>query len=279
MCVSRETGFIQKDIGEGNSPKPSLLTARGPYYLVGDDVTAIDSDEPQVVPVGDSDIYFRRHKTEVRGFTPVAVPAYAYTRTPRTLILEDDCILLQDADGQKYLPEWPAGFAPHLENGQLEVRNGGGRTIARIGDRLRTREYIARENEGGLYVPECATPILRVWGVINADLPLEFFQHGDRWGPDPEQTKDSLRGNAHVFNGCMHINNHYLLWPSDYRVEVEADIFRVLDASGRVVAQRDESSTLKGHRIRADDKSGPEIIRTMPTDCPPWTYWIVTGHE
>lgn len=28
----------------------------GPYYLVGDDVTAIDSKEPQVVPVGDSDI-------------------------------------------------------------------------------------------------------------------------------------------------------------------------------------------------------------------------------
>ena len=252
---------------------------KGPYYLVGDDVTTIDSDEPQIVPVGDSDIYFRRHRTEVRGFTPVAEPAYGYTRMPRTLILEDDCILLQDADGQKYLPEWPAGFTAHLERGQLAVRNGGGRKIASVGEKLRTRGYIAKESEGGLYVPECTAPILRVWGVINADLPLEFSQHDGRWKREVEDTKDSLRGTIDVRNGCMHINNNYLLWPSDYRIEEEGDFFRVLDELEMVAAQYEEVTTLKGHRIRSDDKFGPEIIWMMPVDCPPLAYWIVTGHE
>ena len=80
----------------------------------------------------------------------------------------------------------------------------------------------------------------------------------------------------------MHINNHYLLWPSDYRVEEEGDFFRVLDGSGGVAAQYgeyEEDTTLKGFRIRSGDKFGPEIIRMMPVDCPSWTYWIVTGHE
>ena len=271
-------GVHSESFRAGQIAKTLSDACEGPYYLVGDDVTAIELDELQVVPVGSSDIYFRRHNTEVRGFTPVAEPAYAY-RLPRTLILEDDCILLQDADGERYLPEWPAGFTAHLENGVPEVQNGGGRKIASVGERIHTRGYIARESEGGLYVPECGSPLLRVWCVINADLPLEFVQHGDRWEPEPEQTKDSLEGKVDVINGCIHINYHFLLWPSDYRVEEEGDFFRVLEASGKAVALRDERTKFKGHRIEADDKSGPESERTMPTDCPPRSYWIVTGHE
>ena len=250
----------------------------GPFYLVGDDVTVIIADEPEIVSVANSDIYFRRVKTEERGFISEAEPAYPYSPAPRTLILEGGCILLVDPDGKKYVPEWPAGFTPHLENGVLEVRNGGGRTIGKVGAKLQTRGYIVQQSEGDLYVPECEARLLSVWGVINADLPLAFLEYDDRWVPGPEQVEDSLGGNVDVRNGCMHINNHYLLWPSDYRLE-EGDIFRVLDASGMVVAERDERTTLKGHRIRSDEEFGSEIIRLMPIDCPPRTYWIVTGHE
>ena len=258
----------------------SLATdCEGPFYLVGDDVTVIVADEPEIVSVANSDIYFRRVKTEEKGFIPVAEPAYPYSRIPRTLTLEDGCILLVDSNGKRYVPVWPAGFTPHLENGVLEVRNGGGRTIGRVGARLRTRGYIAQESEGGLYVPECRPRLLVVWGVINTDLPLAFLEYDDRWVPGPEQVEDSLRGYVDVRNGCMHINNHFLLWPPDYRVKEEGDLFKVTDSNGKVVAQRGERDTLKGYRIRSDDKFGPEIVRTMPIDCPPRTYWIVTGHE
>ena len=251
----------------------------GPIFLVGDDVTTVESDEREVVPIPDSDIYFRRVKTEEVGLTPRAVPAYGYSRMPSTLTLEDDCILLVNPNGEKYVPEWPAGFTPHLENGQLEVRNGGGRTIARIGDRLRTRGGIARESQGGVNVPECGALLLRVLGVINADLPLAFLKHEDRWKPDTKQNKDSIEGEIDVRNGCMHINNNFLWWPSDYGIEEEGDIFRVLNGMGEAVAEKGQETVLKGHRIRSDDKFGSEIIRMMPIDCPPRTYWIVTGQE
>ena len=258
----------------------SLTTdCKGRFYLVGDDVTVIVADEPEIVSVENSDIYFRRVKTEERGFISKAEPAYPYSRIPRTLTLEGGCILLVDPNGKKYVPKWPAGFTPHLENGVLEVRNGGGRTIGKVGDRLRTRGHIANESEGELYVSECEAPLLSVWGVINADLPLAFLKHGDRWKPDAEQTKHSIKGKIDVRNGCMHINNNFLWWPSDYSVNEEGDLFEVTDSNGKVVAQRGERDTLKGYRIRSDDEFGSEIIRMMPTDCSPRTYWIVTGHE
>ena len=252
---------------------------KGPLYLVGDDVTAIESDEPEIIQVANSDIYFRRQKTKEVGFTPLADTADGYG-PPWTLTLEDDCILLVVPDGRKYVPEWPAGFIPHLESGQLEVRNGGGRRIARVGERLRIRGSVVQEHIGGVSVPECGTAVLlHVKQIINADLPLAFLKHGDRWKREANQAVDSIHGTVDVINGCMHINYHFLLWPSDYHIEEEGDLFRVMNAAGMVVARRDEIATLKGHHIRSNDKFGPAIVRTMPIDCPVRTYWIVTVHE
>ena len=249
------------------------------YYLVGDDVTVIESDEPEVVQVADSDIFIRRQKTNERGFTPLPDTADGYGYASEPLVLENDCVVIPYRDGERYVPIWPAGFTGHIEDGVLEVRNGGGRKIVRIGERIRIRGSIVEEHLGGVYVSECEARLLRVKQVINADLPLAFLKHDNRWKQEEENTKNSLRGTVDVRNGCMHINNHYLLWPSDYRVEEDGDFFRVLDGSGMVAAQYDEVTTLKGHRIGSNDKLGPEIIRMMPTDCPPRTYWIVTGYE
>ena len=251
----------------------------GPFYLVGDDVTVIEPDEPEMVQVGDSDIYIRLQKTNERGFTPLPDTADGYWSVSEPLTLEDDCILLGYPDGRRYVPIWPAGFTGYIEDGVLEVRNGGGRKIVRTGERLRIRGSIVEEHLGGVNVPKCDARLVRVKQVINADLPLVFPQHDGRWKPEAEQNKDSIEGEIDVRNGCMHINNHFLWWPSDYDIEEEEDTFRVRDGMGEVVAEKGQETVLKGHRIRSDDKFGPEIIRMMPTDCPPLTYWIVTGHE
>ncbi|MYE54791.1 MAG: hypothetical protein F4X34_06300 [Chloroflexi bacterium] len=108
---------------------------------------------------------------------------------------------------------------------------------------------------------------------------MAFLKHEDRWKPESDQKKNSIKGEIDVRNGCMHINNHFLWWPSDYDIEEEGDVFRVLDGMGEVVAEKGQDTVLKGHCIRSDDKFGPEIIRMMPMNCPPRTYWIVTGHE
>lgn len=251
----------------------------GPFYLVGDDITVIEADEPEIMQIADSDVHFRRQKTKEVGFTPLADTADGYWHASEPLALEDDCVLLVYPDGEKYVPIWPPGFTAHLENGVLEVHNGGGRRIVKVGERLRIRGSVVQEHEGEVVVPECGARLLRLKQIINADLPLAFLKHGDRWEPDAEQTKDSLEGEIDVLNGCMHINNNFLLWPSDYSIEEEGDLFRIVDGMGKVVAEKGQRTVLKGHRIRSDDKFGPEIIRMMPTDCPPRTYWLVTGHE
>ena len=251
----------------------------GPFYLVGDDITVIEADEPELVQVEDSDIYIRRQKTKEVGFTPLADTADGYGYTSEPLELENDCIVIPYRDGDRYVPIWPAGFTGHIEDGVLEVRNGGGRKIARVGERLRIRGSVVQEHLGGIVVPECGARLLRVKQIINADLPLVFLKHDNRWKPEAEQNKDSIEGEVDVRNGCMHINNHFLWWPSDYEIEEEGDDFRVLDGMGEVVAEKGQDTVLKGHRIRSDDKFGPEIIRMMPTDCPVRTYWIVTGRE
>ena len=96
----------------------------GPFLLIGDDATAVGPEEAgsHVVP---GPIYF-----------PVNGHARGSTSTMEALIegdlaLDEDCLRVDDA-----LLIWPPGFRPHVEGDQVEVRNGGGKTIARVGDRL-----------------------------------------------------------------------------------------------------------------------------------------------
>ncbi len=280
--LSGEGIFSGSHRGEGLAETLTSDCTAPFYHLVGDDVTVIEPDEPEIIAIADSDITIRRQKTKEIGFTPLPDTADGYGYASEPLVLENDCVVIPYRDGDRYVPIWPAGFTAHFNDGVLEVRNGGGRKIVRIGERLRIRGSIVEEHLGGVYVPECDARLLRVKEIINADLPLVFLKHDNRWKREAEHTKDSLRGTVNVHNGCMHINYNYLLWPSEYRVEKEGDFFRVLDGFGEVAAQYgqyDERTTLRGFRISSGDKSGPEIIRMMPTDCPPLTYWIVTGHE
>ena len=90
------------------------------------------SDEPLEISPPHSTIYFPRQKT-------LRVPIARWdAETEGRLILDGDCLRLQD---DEVLPPysivvWPPGFTPHIERGEVQIRNGGGRTIARVGDEL-----------------------------------------------------------------------------------------------------------------------------------------------
>ena len=104
----------------------------GPYWIVGDEVSALGLDEPLELSVPGSTVYFPRQKT-VRG--PNAHPDAI---TEGRLILDGDCLRLKDVSVPPpySVVVWPPGFSPHVELGKVEIRNGGGRTIAKVGDEL-----------------------------------------------------------------------------------------------------------------------------------------------
>ncbi len=245
----------------------------GPYYLVGDDVTAIGPDEPEVVSVPGSSLYFPRRKTQ-KTTSWVVEDTLELASEPLGLILDKDCLIVNH--GKKGVLQWPAGFYPHIgEDGVIEVRNGGGRTVARVGDRLRMRGNVTSE---GVYVPECEAWLGYVSSVRNIDLPVVFPQHQGEWNAFANR----IEGYLEVHNGCMYIRGHILIWPSDFMMEETEDHIQILNENNRIVGRIGHQpefkyrATFKGSRVNQDDNHGRQIRLTLPLDCPHGPFWIVT---
>ena len=106
----------------------------GPYWLVGDYVTAISLDGPTTLTLQlpDSELHFRWQKTYLSSQERLTALAIG------ELVLEGQCLRLKaDDDDRTYSMVWPPGFTPHDHRGVVHVRNGAGRVIAQVGDRLR----------------------------------------------------------------------------------------------------------------------------------------------
>lgn len=106
--------------------------------IVGDEVSAVGPDEPTVVPLPGSTLYFQRSRT------PRGAPETELALLIGELVLDGDCLRIGGDNGEGYFVVWPPGFTPHIEDGVVHVRNGGGQIIARVGDRLRLGGGVAR---------------------------------------------------------------------------------------------------------------------------------------
>ena len=106
----------------------------GPYLWAGDEVVAISLDGPTTLTLQlpDSEIHFPRQKTTLGEQESVTAEAVG------ELVLEGHCLRLKaDHNDRAYFIVWPPGFTPHDHRGVVHVRNGAGRVIAQVGDRLR----------------------------------------------------------------------------------------------------------------------------------------------
>ena len=105
----------------------------GPFMSVGDEVTAIIPDEPTTLTLQlpDGELYFRRQKTYLgQASSPMA-------EAVGKLFLDGECLRLKsEYSDRTHFISWPPGFTPHVHRGVVHVRNGGGRIIAQVGDRL-----------------------------------------------------------------------------------------------------------------------------------------------
>ena len=248
----------------------------GPYYMVGDDVTVIGPDEPTELAVPNSDVAFLRSETWQRS-SRVAVPAVGYTG-PFEMVMEGDCLLMVWKRGNtedRHVISWPPGFYPHVEDGMIEVRNGGGRTVARVGDMLKMTLLAAGGVSEGRYIPECDARLHAPIEIRNFDLPINFPQHNEG-----VTNVSYIEGRLEMFNGCIYVRGRVAVWPSDYTMEETDGEVRVLDQDGRLVLQvgrydmSDRRIQLKGREVNRDDY-GIQIGRTISVDCRSRDFWLV----
>lgn len=53
------------------------------------------------------------------------------------LVLVDNCLRINDSDGNSYLPIWPQGFSLHIEKNIIQVIDDTGQFVAQVGDNLK----------------------------------------------------------------------------------------------------------------------------------------------
>ena len=288
--VRDQTGAVVASVGEevrlsGRIIQPKSDHARriaeslparcgGPYYMVGDDVTVVGPDEQTELSLPNSDVVFQRRATWQRS-TRVAVPAVGFTG-PGELAMEGDCLLMLwewNDSIERHMIKWPPGFHPHVEDGVFEVSNGGGRTVARVGDKLKMTLLASGGVGDG---PECDARLHSPIVIRNFDLPVAFPQHSEGVG-----SVSYTEGRLEMRNGCIYVGSNIAVWPSDYTMEEADDEVRVLDQDGKTVVQvgrydmESRKVRLKGRPVNRDDDYGIQIGRIIPVDCPSADFWIV----
>ena len=133
----------------------------GPFWLVGDEVTAVGAGATGT-PVAD-DIVFPR-LIHQRG--PIVSPLAALEGR---LTLRGRCLLLETAySPEEYFVVWPPGFNVHRAGDDLFMLNGGGSVIAKVGDHVTLGGRSGKE--GADYSDECPGAYFQAYSVQRAPV-------------------------------------------------------------------------------------------------------------
>ena len=135
LIVARVGDTIRVSSTYPGAPPPA--DCAGPHLTIGDELHAIMPDEPTEIKLPGSTLYFPRQKTRDRAIMTTTSLVYS------KFYLDVDCLRYGNGKGAKpgRLLMWPPGFTPHIEDGKVVIRNGGGRTIARVGDWVNMKDY------------------------------------------------------------------------------------------------------------------------------------------
>ena len=215
----------------------------GPYYLVGDDVTAFDPDnEPTELRLSDPDVLFLRQRTLITDFQEL-LTAGNYG----VLVLDGQCLRLkQDVDAPLTTVKWPAGFSPHVHNGVVHVRNGAGRIIAQVGDEISmgggySTRYDDQECPGGVFSANSIK--------VLPDVEVYFPKQDGTLGTDQEMER--FVGKLVLDGKCLEVDTAFrvrdrvivpggrrlVIWPDTFTLNLEEEAVGIVDATGHIVAR------------------------------------------
>ena len=207
-----------------------------PSFWVGDEVSVFDPEnEATELRLSDPDVLFLRQET-VMSVERVFLTASGVGE----LVLDGPCLKL---NGRNTII-WPAGFTPHVEDGVVHVRNGAGRTIARVGDEI--------AGGGGYFdrgLGECSGEVFRVWGIkVLPDVEVYFPRQDGTLAAGRRYSR--FIGELVVNGKCLGVDNAIrvsdgsdihgpvlLIWPSTFELSVADGAAEILDSTGRVVAR------------------------------------------
>ena len=200
--------------------------------FVGGDVTAFDPrDEVTELRLSDPEVLLLRQETVMS-----AEREFLAAAGVGELVLDGPCLRLKG--GSTIL--WPAGFTPHAEDGVVQVRNGAGQTIARVGDEI--------AGGGGYFDSgheDCPGEAFEIHSIkVLPDVEVYF----PRWDDEIRKGQVTLpRAGELVLDGkCLVLrnildggvpNDALLFWPKAYDLNVEDGAVEVLDQTGRVAAR------------------------------------------
>ena len=218
--------------------------------FVGGEVAAFDpKNEVTELRLSNPEVLFLRQKT-VMAAERVFLTAAGFGE----LVLDGPCLRIKDEYNMNTVI-WPPGFSPHVEDGVVQVRNGAGQIIARVGDEIAG---------GGGYrnsrYKECPGEAFHIWGIkVLPDVEVYFPQwdEGIRKGQVtlPRTGELTLDGKCLVLRNILEggvPNEELLLWPEAYDLNVENGAVEVLDGAGQAVARVGDLVELKAFNVTYD---------------------------
>jgi hypothetical protein len=223
------------------------------------------------------------------------------------LVLVDGCLRLESIYGDtSYLPVWPPEFALRSEDEEIQVLDGTGQVVARVGEEIFmgggegsasvmakcVRQQLPVTCTGPYWiVGEGVRPNLRrdsdlfSMEIISTDARSFFLLRKKAVLDDWAERDAPLSGELVLwdYNRCLRVvsdgglGDYLPLWPADYAARVTGDGVEILDGSGWVFARVGQQVRLDGGDIPVVWNLEPyqSLLNELPRDCH-GPYWIVS---
>ena len=246
----------------------------GPYVLVGDEVTAFDpNNEPTELRLSDPDLIFPRQTTTI-GSVRELLTAAGFGE----LALNGHCLGLKD--GETII--WPAGFTPHVDQGVVQVRNGAGRTIAKVGDRIASGGGFSSSGYG-----DCPGGRFGIHSIkVLPDVEVYFPKQDGTLGIDQEM--EHFVGKLVVERRCLMVDaairvkdrvimpggRYLLIWPDTFSLSMNDKDAGIVDATGRVVASVGDEIQFSAVSVSYQEAMDHSGLREITPACS-GPYWVV----
>ena len=264
-----------RDLGLVQGPTEECA---GPHFLIGDEVTAFDPDnEPGELRLSDPDLIFPRQTTTIASMRQLLTAAGI-----GELVLDGNCLLLGGGDGHGYTIIWPAGFTPHVEQGVVQVRNGAGRTIAKVGDRIASGGGFSSSGYG-----DCPGGRFGIHSIkVLPDVEVYFPKQDGTLGTD--QGMERFVGKLIVERRCLKVDDairvkdrvimpggrHLLIWPDSFTLSTDEEVASVVDVTGRVVARVGDEVQFSAVAVTYEEAMDHSGKRAISSACS-GGYWVV----